>query len=332
VSTSNPELNRQCQRCSQPLALEALECEHCHALTHAQELETLAADAKSFEAQGDFSHAREKWLAALLWLPAASTQTEWVKRHIQNLPAAAQYVSGGNERIQVLGLTGPNATSGARVEAARNTSFRWTALVSFIAFVAIYSAAAGLNFGVGFAVLILIHEMGHFIDIKRRGLPADMPVFLPGLGAYVRWEAMGVPLETRAAISLAGPLAGFLASVGCAVIWQQTRLPLWADLARVGAILNLLNMIPVWVLDGGHAALALSKQERIGLLAASISLWFLTRNNMLLLVAAGAAYRAFFVKDLPAKSSPKITAYYIGVMTALTLMIWYLPGRGLGIG
>ena len=60
-----------------------------------------------------------------------------------------------------------------------------------------------MKFGIGFAALILIHEMGHFIDIKRRGLPAEMPVFLPGLGAYVRWQAMGVPLETRAAISLA---------------------------------------------------------------------------------------------------------------------------------
>jgi Zn-dependent protease len=332
VSTSSSELNSRCARCSYPLALDALECEHCHALTHAPQLEALAAEAKSLEAQGDFSHAREKWLAALRWLPPASTQAEWIKQHIQNQPAAEQYAPGGNERIQMLGLSGPDVTSGARVEAARNNSFRWTAVVSFVAFVAIYSAASGLNFGVGFAVLILLHEMGHFIDIKRRGLPADMPVFLPGLGAYVRWEALGVPLETRAAISLAGPFAGFLASVGCAVIWQQTRLPLWADLARVGAILNLLNLIPVWVLDGGHAALALSKPERVGLLVASAVLWFLTRDNMLLLVAAGAAYRAFFVNDLPAKSSPKITAYYIAVLTALTLMIWLLPGRGLGIG
>src|SRR6202050_2211738 len=106
-----------------------------------------------------------------------------------------------------------------------------------------------MKFGSGFALLILIHEMGHFIDIKRRGLPADMPVFLPGLGAYVRWQAMGVSQETRSAVSLAGPLAGFFASLACAALWWQTHDPLWASLARSGAILNVLNLIPVWVLD-----------------------------------------------------------------------------------
>jgi len=73
--------------------------------------------------------------------------------------------------------------------------------------VAFYWAVYGVKFGVGFAILILVHEMGHFVDIKRRGLPADMPVFLPGFGAYVRWTALGVSARTRAFVSLAGPLA-----------------------------------------------------------------------------------------------------------------------------
>ncbi len=111
--------------------------------------------------------------------------------------------------------------------------FKWSSILSFPAFVAIYPAASALP-GIGFAVLILLHEMGHFVDIKRRGLPADMPVFLPGLGAYVRWQAMGVPLETRAATSFAGPLAGFFASVACAIIWWQTGDPFWADASAGG--------------------------------------------------------------------------------------------------
>src|ERR1700730_16086423 len=143
-------------------------------------------------------------------------------------------------------------------------------VLSFLAFVVIYSAASGVKFGIGFAVLILIHEMGHFVDIKRRGLPADMPVFLPGLGADVGLQELGVPRETRAAVSLAGPLAGFLASLACAALWWQTGNPFWAALARVGAILNLLNLIPVWALDGGQGALALSKTERLVVMAASI--------------------------------------------------------------
>jgi Zn-dependent protease len=204
-------------------------------------------------------------------------------------------------------------------------------LLSFIAFIAIYGAASGIKFGVGFAVLILIHEMGHFVDIKRRGLPADMPVFPPGLGAYVRWQALGVSIETRAAVSLAGPLAGLLASVACAALWWQTGTPLWASLARVGAILNLLNLIPVWVLDGGQAVLALSKMERIVLGVACVVLGLILGQNMFFLVALAAGYQAFFAGNLPANPSRVTTIYYLAVLIALGVVIRLMPGHGLGL-
>jgi Zn-dependent protease len=187
-----------------------------------------------------------------------------------------------------------------------------------------------MMFGIGFAVLILIHEMGHFIDIKRRGLPAEMPVFLPGLGAYVRWQALGVPLETRAAISLAGPLAGFFAALACALLWWQTGNPLWAALARAGAVLNLLNLIPVWVLDGGQAALALSKTERIVLLTACLALWLVLGENMFFLVALGFGYQVFFAGHLPARPSRATTVYFLAVLTALGVMIRMMPVQGTG--
>jgi Zn-dependent protease len=188
-----------------------------------------------------------------------------------------------------------------------------------------------MKFGIGFAVLILLHEMGHFVDIKRRGLPAEMPVFLPGLGAYVRWQALGVPLETRAAISLAGPLAGFFAALACALLWWQTGNPLWSALAHVGALLNLLNLIPVWMLDGGQAALALSKMERIMLLTACLVLWLVLGQNMFLLVALGAGYQVFFAGHLPAQSSRATIIYYLAVLTALGLVLHAVPATGLGM-
>jgi len=204
-------------------------------------------------------------------------------------------------------------------------------LLSFVAFIGIYWAAFGMKFGIGFAVLILIHEMGHFVDIKRRGLPAEMPVFLPGLGAYVRWQALGVPLETRAAISLAGPLAGFLASLACAALWWQTGNPLWAALARAGALLNLLNLIPVWVLDGGQAVLALSKMERIVLLTACLALWLVLGEGLFFLVAVGAGYQVFFARDFPAHPSRATTIYFVVLLTALGVMIRLMPGQGFGV-
>jgi Zn-dependent protease len=311
-------------------------CEHCHTLVHSVELERLAAEAKTLEDNRETGQARQRWLAALPLLPPTSKQADWIKNHIRALDQAGTVQANDAQRQDALRPIEANnqwarQASAIAAAAPQTTPFRWMSVLSFLAFVGIYSAASGTKFGVGFAVLILIHEMGHFIDIKRRGLPADMPVFLPGLGAYVRWQAMGVSLETRAAVSLAGPLAGFFASLACAVLWWQTGNPLWAGLARSGAILNLLNLIPVWVLDGGQAVIALSKMERIVLLVASAALGLALEERFFFLVALGAGYQAFFAGNLPARPGRAITIYFIAVLIALGVIIRLMPGTGLGL-
>ena len=79
-----------------------------------------------------------------------------------------------------LGPLGPIAVLLAKGKGLLLAIFKLKFLLSLFAFVAVYWALFGWKFGVGFAVAVLIHEMGHFVDIKRRGLPAEMPVFLPG--------------------------------------------------------------------------------------------------------------------------------------------------------
>ena len=163
-------------------------------------------------------------------------------------------------------------------------------LFSFVTFLGLYWQLWGAAFGIGFAVLILVHEMGHFIDIKRRGLPADMPMFLPGLGAYVKWNALGVSLETRSAVSLAGPCAGAIAAGVCYLLWHQTGYGLWAALARTGAWLNVLNLIPLWIFDGSSATNALSKLERAVVLLVSAALGYALGEWVFGLVAAGMVH------------------------------------------
>jgi len=333
VSTTTPELIRNCRRCAGDLVPGALVCEKCHALVHSEQLDQLATEARALEAKGDFRRAREQWLMGLPLLPPNSRQADWILSHARVLDARADQVQTPppeNKWAQRLGPVGPLAVLLAKGKFLLGAIFKLKFLLSFVAFFGFYWAAFGGKFGLGFAVLILIHEMGHYIDIKRRGLPADMPVFLPGFGAYVRWQALGVPIETQAAISLAGPLAGFLASLACAAVWYQTHDPLWAALARAGAWLNLLNLIPVWMLDGGHAALALSKMERIILLTACLALWLVLGENMFFLVAIGAAYQAFFHAELPARPSRATIIYFIAVLTALGAILRLLPGKGLG--
>lgn len=336
MATSSPELIRNCRRCARELGIGDLVCSHCHALVHSEELERLAAEARELESKKDFRAARERWLSGLRLLPHDSKQASWIVQHARELDEVASRVqpppaeSSENKWAQRLGPVGPVAILLAKSKGLMAAVFKLKFLLSFVAFFGVYWSLYGWQFGLGFTLLILIHEMGHFIDIKRRGLPAEMPVFLPGLGAYVRWRALGVTLETRAAVSLAGPLAGLLASIVCGLLWWQTGNALWAALARASAFLNLLNLIPVWVLDGGQAALALSKMERMLLLTACIALWLLLRENLYFLVAIGAGYSAFFARDLPPHPSRMTLIYFASVLAGLGGLLHFLPGQGFG--
>jgi len=301
-------------------------CDFCHGLVHATQLEELAAQAKALENQGELRKAGKQWSAMLPLLPPDSTQAGWVRNHAEELAASADRLepqTKDHRWARKLGPLGPLAILLAKSKALL-AIFKLNFLFSLIAFIGVYWALFGARFGVGFAALILIHEMGHFVDVKRRGLPADMPVFLPGLGAYVRWQALGVSAETRAAVSLAGPAAGWLASSICAVLWWTTGARIWAALAHTGAWLNLLNTIPVWVLDGGQAVRVLGKTQRILLLTTSVTLGLVLGQSVFLLVAAGAAYR-LFTKDMPLEPSGKITAYFMVVLVLLGLLMWAVP-------
>jgi Zn-dependent protease len=335
VSITTPELIPNCRRCSRELPPGALVCEQCQALVHSEELDRLACEAKRLEAKRDFRQAREQWRAGLRLLPPTSRQANWILQHARSLGDLADQTQPApepseNKWAQRLGPVGPIAVVLAKSKVLLGAIFKLKFLLSFAAFLGFYWATFGMKFGLGFAVLILLHELGHYIDVRRRGLPADMPVFLPGFGAFVRWKALGVSIETRAAVSLAGPLAGLVVSVACAVLWWQTGNPLWAALARAGAWLNLLNLIPVWVLDGGQAALALSKTERSLLLTACLALWLVLGESVFFLVALGAAYQVFMAGELPAHPSRATTIYFIALLTALGTLLHLMPGHGFG--
>jgi Zn-dependent protease len=311
-------------------------CPECHALVHARDLDGIAASAKALEAKGELRLAREEWLKALPLLPPDAAQSVWIRDHARSLlnvaldPRTETPSQPKSAIARKLGPLAPIAVLLAKSKGLLLAIFKLKFLLSFVSFIAVYWALWGMKFGIGFAILILIHEMGHFVDVKRRGLPAEMPVFLPGLGAYVKWQALGVTLETRAGVSLAGPLAGWLASVACVVIWWNTGDPFWASMARVGAFLNVMNLIPVWILDGGGAVAALGKTDRIWLLTTGLALWLLLGEGVFFLVAAGAAWR-LFTKDMPAQSSRLSLAYYLGVLACLGLVLRLVPGHGFGL-
>jgi len=325
VPASSFEVAQKCPRCAREIPAGALECPQCRTLVHGDQMEQLAAHARSLEAHGDFQEAREKWLACLPLLPAQSVQAEWIHNHVRELEAGHSHSShpmssSAPQWAKKLGPLGPILLA----------LLKFKSLLSFVAFFGFYWSVWGAKFGVGFAVLILIHEMGHFIDIKRRGLPADMPMFLPGFGAYVKWNALGVSVETRSAVSLAGPFAGALAAGLCALLWHQTGYGLWAALARTGAWFNALNLIPLWIFDGSSATNALSKLERAVVLLVSAALGYALGEWVFGLVAIGMGIR-LFTRDAPEEQSNAIAAYFTAVLAGLAMVLWLMPGQGNGL-
>ena len=325
MSPFTSEVAQKCPRCAREIPAGALECPQCRTLVHGDQMEQLAAHARALEAHGDFQEAREKWLACLPLLPAHSLQAEWIHKHVAELgrstsPQISPASNTAPQWAKKLGPLGPIALA----------LLKFKSLLSFVAFFGFYWTIWGAKFGIGFAVLILIHEMGHFIDIKRRGLPADMPMFLPGFGAYVKWNALGVSLETRAAVSLAGPFAGALSAGFCYLLWHQTGYGLWAALARTGAWFNALNLIPLWIFDGSSATNALSKLERAVVLLVSAALGYALGEWVFGLVAAGMGIR-LFTRDAPEEQSNATAAYFVAVLTGLALVLWLVPGQGNGL-
>jgi Zn-dependent protease len=322
---------RNCHNCGQSVPLGALDCPQCHSLLYSEELVRISTKANQLEEQNSLPQARDEWRKALALLPHNSNQAEWIRGKIYKLELTEKHAPPTrpkSEWAKRLGPLAPIAILLAKSKVLLLALFKLKFLFSFFAFLAIYWTLYGFKFGLGFVVLILVHELGHYIDIRRRGLPADMPVFLPGLGAYVRWNALGVTRQTRAAVSLAGPLAGLLGAAVCAYLWHRTGYGLWSVLARVSAVLNILNLTPVWILDGAKAADALSKAERFVLLALTLVLWAYLGQGLFFLVAAGITYR-LFTKDLPPIPNPRIAVYYASLLIGLGAIVYMIPGQGL---
>jgi len=333
LSTLNFAVLRQCPNCDCELPLGALACSQCHLLIHGRDLDRLAKEARAHETKNEPAQAREIWNRSLALLPPDSKQAEWIRERLRTMEIAQLSAPDPNTKpshawARKLGPLGPIAIILIKSKGLLVAVFKLKFLLSFFSFIAIYISLFGWRYGVGISACILIHEMGHFIDIKRRGLPAEMPVFLPGLGAYVKWNALGVTRSQIAQISLAGPLAGWIAAAGCLLLYARTRDPLWIALARTGGVLNVLNLIPVWVLDGGKAADSLGLAGRVGLLAAALAVWLYSGEAIFFLVSAGVIWR-LFTKDKPAQDDWSVWLYYVALLVAFGLVLHMAPTAAL---
>jgi Zn-dependent protease len=181
---------------------------------------------------------------------------------------------------------------------------------SMLVSVAAYSLIWGWKFALGFVVLLFVHEMGHVIQLRREGIEASAPVFIPFLGAAVWSKSLGDNALAEARVGLAGPVLGSIGAAACIPIADATGNDFWRALAFTGFFLNLFNLLPVVPLDGGRAMAAMSPwMWFLGLLAVLV-LAFTYPNPIILLIALLAVFETWRRWRALRSGDESVRAYY----------------------
>ena len=195
-----------------------------------------------------------------------------------------------------------------------------TMLLSVIA----YAFVFGWRYAAGFVGLLLVHELGHYLSARQRGLDVGLPTFIPFVGAWVELKEQPRDAETEAWIGLAGPLLGSLGALACYFWARETDSRLLLALAYAGFFLNLFNLIPLSPFDGGRVTAVLS--PRIWLLGAPVLVGlFLWRPSTLLVLMAVLAAPQLVKAWRFDPQAPENAAYYATTAeTRLTYATWYI--------
>jgi Zn-dependent protease len=164
---------------------------------------------------------------------------------------------------------------------------------SMLVSVAAYSLIWGWKFAAGFVLLLLVHEMGHVIQLRREGIEASAPMFIPFLGAVVAAKSLGDDAAAEARVGLAGPVLGSLGAALLIPVWLATGNDLWQALAFTGFFLNLFNLLPVVPLDGGRAMAAMAPWMWFVGFGVVVVLVFIWPNPILVLIALLAGLEVY---------------------------------------
>jgi Zn-dependent protease len=155
---------------------------------------------------------------------------------------------------------------------------------SMLVSIAAYSFIWGWRFAAGFVLLLLAHEMGHVIQLRREGVRASAPMFIPFMGAFIAMKELPKDALAEARVGLAGPVLGSLAAAAVVPIWLVTGNDFWAALAFTALFLNLINLMPALPLDGGRAMAAMAPRMWFVGFAVMIALTIWKPNPILILI------------------------------------------------
>ncbi len=334
-----PEPIHNCPSCSHWLPEGTLACPDCHTLTYGRHLSDLARAAQQLEVEGKWTEARDRWKSTLAWLPENTEQATTIHGHISSIDARLRAEEDRKAKwTKRLGPFAPVFFFLLKAKSALFFLFKLKFFLGLFGFFALYWALAGWRFALGATLCIFVHEMGHFVAVKRRGLKAELPMFIPGMGAYVKWYSMGVSREDLAAIALAGPVYGLGAAAFCAAVAFATHSYVFLIIANFAAWINLFNLTPVLGFDGAQATYALSRVQRILLTVTSLLFFGLTVADsnpnragtqwVFLIVAAGMGWRCF-TNDAPETPHSRTLVTFLALLLLLGFLLYLTPLPGL---
>jgi Zn-dependent protease len=321
-----------CPECGTEVAASLLACPACGWLRHSLDLKQLAELAEKHERNGAFTEALVAWRSALDLLPPHSRQHAVVAERIAEL--GRQGTSKPPEpkppwarRAGILGAIALFLWKFKVVIAFLLTKGKLLllgftkagTLFSMLLSIGVYWRIYGWKWAVGVVASIYIHEMGHVAMLRRFGIAATAPMFIPGVGAFIRARFYPNDVVAEARVGLAGPMWGMGAAIVCWLVYVVTDLPAWGALAEVGAYINLFNLIPVWQLDGAHGFQALTRPHRWVVAAAFALAWALAGEGLLLIILIFAVIAAFG-STAPAQADRRTLLEFLLLIAVLTAL------------
>ncbi|HEY2927799.1 site-2 protease family protein [Piscinibacter sp.] len=205
---------------------------------------------------------------------------------------------------------------------------------SMLVSVVVYAFVWGWRYAAGFVALMFVHEMGHYLAARQRGLPVGAPTFIPFVGAWIELKQMPHNAETEAYVGMAGPLLGTVGALACYVVAREQQADWLLAVAYSGFFLNLFNLIPLSPLDGGRITQVISPWLWLAGVPVLLAMLVWRPSPLLVLVAILAAsqlWTAWRQRNEPATHAYRLTsmptrvsyaACYVALLGFLAIMCY----------
>jgi Zn-dependent protease len=298
------------------------------------ELDQLAYQAKLAGQSGDWNGARAAWVRALALVQPGSPEYKTIQTRIENvdhqLDGSASVWKKRFYKLGPIGVVLWKFKTIAFLVLAKGKLLllgltKMSTLFSMLLSLGLYCTVYGWKFGLGFVLSIYVHEMGHVYWLRKYGIEATAPMFIPFFGALIRLKSYPANPGEDARTGLAGPMWGLGAAVFAWGAGLLTGQPIWFAIARTGVWINLFNLIPIWQLDGGRGFRALTRQHRGIVLTTALLMWAITNESMLLLIALGSLYR-MFSKDYAEEKDTGVLIQFTGLIVLLSILFMLSNG------